>query len=446
MRFFDKKLSLLLVFISLPLFFLPKINLINIANETAGLRIDDFILLLFCIVLFTAHYVLRKSLQNIEIWIFILTGYSLLSYFLNRIFVSLELIHVDAKIFYSLRLFEYFLFFYIGTLSCLFFRLSNVVTAFLIWNLFIMTFQKSGILGDISVSGYHADSTYRVYGIASFPSEMGALLNLIFCYLIYEHDEPSKLRKLFSPLTYKFIKRTYIYWLFLLFSIFIVFTGSRIAVATLIFCFLFKLKDKYKLRYILSLLPIISFVFFGSLVVTLVIIFTPSIFQRSMLLISWNNISLISEVWKNITITHNPLEGFSVENGAYDMSWWIRIQKWCYALKIYYLNPQCYLQGIGPGFAMPALDGGFVRILTEYGIIGSFIFWKLFSIMYKKTIQLKWMLIAFLLNMIFFDIYLAYKPMSLLFLVSGYAYSYSTTSEETLQSNPVSNHTVKCMM
>ena len=45
----------------------------------------------------------------------------------------------------------------------------------------------------------------------------------------------------------------------------------------------------------------------------------------------------------------------------YDMSWWMRIQKWCYALKMYVMHPISYLQGVGPGFATPALDGGFVE-------------------------------------------------------------------------------------
>jgi hypothetical protein len=72
---------------------------------------------------------------------------------------------------------------------------------------------------------------------------------------------------------------------------------------------------------------------------------------------------------------------------------------------------------------MAGLDGGFLRILTEYGIIGSFLFWKLFSTIYHKTLQLKWMVISFAINMIFFDVHLAYKPMSLLFFITGFAYT-----------------------
>ena len=88
---------------------------------------------------------------------------------------------------------------------------------------------------------------------------------------------------------------------------------------------------------------------------------------------------------------------------------------------MYITHPECYRQGVGPGFAWSALDGGLIRILTEYGLIGVLvIFWRLFSLLYKINPQLKWMIIAFLMNMIFFDAYLAYKSTSFLFFVAGW--------------------------
>jgi hypothetical protein len=115
--------------------------------------------------------------------------------------------------------------------------------------------------------------------------------------------------------------------------------------------------------------------------------------------------------------------------GSYDASWWMRIHKWAYALKLYCLHPECWLQGIGPGFAMAALDGGFLRILTELGIIGCVLYGRLFYLIASQTTQLYWMMVAFMLNMVFFDVYLAYKPMSLLFLIAGYAYATKAKSE-----------------
>jgi hypothetical protein len=101
----------------------------------------------------------------------------------------------------------------------------------------------------------------------------------------------------------------------------------------------------------------------------------------------------------------------------------MRIHKWIYALKIYFDHPESYLQGIGPGFAFAALDGGLLRILTENGLIGAFLYWMFFASIYHQSKQLAWMVLVFVINMIFFDVYLAYKPMILLFFVSGYTYA-----------------------
>jgi hypothetical protein len=115
---------------------------------------------------------------------------------------------------------------------------------------------------------------------------------------------------------------------------------------------------------------------------------------------------------------------------AYDLSWWMRLHKWIYALKVYLEHPACYLQGIGPGFCGPALDGGYLRLLTENGLIGILLFLQLLSKLYRQSPQLKGMITALLVNMLFFDAYLAYKPMSLLFLVSGYQYVYKYMYEK----------------
>ena len=121
-------------------------------------------------------------------------------------------------------------------------------------------------------------------------------------------------------------------------------------------------------------------------------------------------------------MTRNPVGNEVILAANYDMSWWMRIHKWIYVIKAYVTNPECYLQGLGPGFAWAALDGGLLRIFVEYGIIGSFLFWKFFSSIYHINRQLKWMMISFMINMVFFDAYLAYKTMSFLLFIAGDAF------------------------
>ena len=48
---------------------------------------------------------------------------------------------------------------------------------------------------------------------------------------------------------------------------------------------------------------------------------------------------------------------------------------------------------------------------------------ELFFLDLQKKPAAERMLIAILINMIFFDVYMAYKPMSLLFIAVGYFYA-----------------------
>jgi hypothetical protein len=371
--------------------------------------------------MFWAHFILKKRLFDIEKWVLILSGFALFSFTLNRLFVSAGFLHVDAKIFYCFRMLEYFLFFYIGVFASPSINCRTLMTLFVIWLAPIMVLQKLQLLGDISVEGYHSDASYRVSGTASFPSEMGALLSMLFCYFLYE---PQKMVNwiYIPPIVQQIWQKIRTYILFFIFGLLTIWTGSRIAILAVLIAFFFKLKQEVSLRSVTSWLIALTCVIGGITFFSGVIAKTASLAERSAGLFSLVNFELFAKVWENIDITYDPIGRESVAEMGGDRSWWMRAHKWCYALKIYILNPECYLQGIGPGFAMSALDGGFMRILTEYGIIGSYFFWKFFRCIYQASFALKWVMVAFLMNMIFFDIYLAYKPMSFLFLMTGFAY------------------------
>lgn len=437
MRLFDKQSSLWIVLFCLPLLFLPKINLISFGGrETAGVRIDDICLIVLSLIVFWAHFSLERRFYGIERQIVALTAFAVLSFFMNRIFVGLGWLHVNASIFYSLRLFEYFLFFYVGALAFPFFRLGSIIKAFFLWNMLLMLLQKFEIVGQFSTEGYLARASSRVAGIASFPSEAGLLLDMAFCYLVYDTESNRQLRALMPPPLRYLFDKTYIYMLFLLTAALVIFTGSRIAIAALVVIFMFRIKQEIKSSASLGSWTLaLFFIGVAACAMTVLIFNTQAIFVRSAGLLSFKNLELASLVWDKIDLAHDPIGQEAVSNSSYDASWWMRIHKWCYAMKIYYLHPESYLQGIGPGFAMAGLDGGFLRILTEYGIIGCLLFWKLFSSIYHKTLILKWMIVAFAINMIFFDVYLAYKPMSLLFFITGY--SYAMAANETRQNNPM---------
>lgn len=418
---FDKKLSFLIVLLCLPLLFLPKINLISIHSETAGVRIDDLILFMLGILIIWAHFLYNHKLYQIEFWLFAFTAFSFISFISNKILVQMDLLYMPAKIFYTIRLFEYFIFFYIGAFAAQFFQTQRIVQAFFLWNLCIMILQKIGLTGGLSVEGYQTDVSSRVQGIASFPSEMGLLLNLIFCYLIYD-TTASSLLNFVSPPFKKILKKFYLYGMFCLFGAFVIFTGNRISILALLVCFLFKLKQELNWRSMSSFVTIfmISMLLLGGVV--WLMFQTASVYDRSTALFSFKNLELVQIVWNKIDLTQDPIENEVISSDHFDVSWWLRAHKWVYVLKAYCTNPLCYLQGVGPGFAWSALDGGFLRILVEYGIIGFYFFYKFLACLYRINPQIKWMVIAFYINMIFFDAYLAYKTMSFLLFTAGYAF------------------------
>ncbi|WP_052354792.1 hypothetical protein [Candidatus Protochlamydia sp. R18] len=434
-RFFDKQLSLIILIFLMPLFFLPKINLLTVGSETAGLRIDDLFLLFFGTLLIWAHLLLDKRLYMIEIWVLILTLFGILSFASNRFLISLGYHFLDAKIFYAIRLLEYFLFFYIGTLAFRFHLSKGFIQAFFLWNFFLMTLQKLNLAGAITNLGYEKDVSARVQGIASFPSEMGLLLNLLFCYMIYDDSYRSKIIQIFPPYYRYFLRKSYLYILFIVIGIFVIFTGNRISLLAHLICFLGKLKQEINWKSIGSFVSLtIAFPLLMGIIIYMVIQ-TDSIYSRSASLLSIKNIHLAQIVWDKIDLTQDPISKKLIETDEYDMSWWLRIHKWIFVTKAFVNHPEVYLQGLGPGFAWSALDGGILRIIVEYGLIGSLLFFNFFRSIYKINQQMKWMTISLLINMIFFDAHLAYKTMSFYLFAAGYCFeskhNHSLTASST---------------
>lgn len=442
MRFFDRKFSIAILFFTLPLLFLPKINLIRVdASETAGLRIDDLVLLFTGVLLMWGHAHSNQRLYKVEGSILLITIFGIFSFLMNRILVSLGFVYLEAKIFYALRLLEYFLFFYIGALATQFFKDRTIVKAFLVWNLLLMTFQKLGWVGGMTSAGYQGDVSSRVPGLASFPSEMGLILNLLFCYLVFDENAKSRFLSLFkSPFTQYILHKLYLYGLFCLFSLFIIFTGNRISIVALFISFIFRIKQDLSLRSIGSYISMMILIPIVAVAVWFAITETIGVYKRSSNLFSFKNLELFTLVWDKVDMKENPTGNETLESLNYDMSWFLRLHKWLFMVKSYVNNPECYLQGLGPGYAGAALDGGLLRIMTEYGLIGTFLFWKFFTHLYRLNAQTKWMIIVFMINMIFFDAYLAYKTMSLLLFMCGYIFEKQLAVKKSFSESSKKNY------
>ncbi|MEC7838955.1 MAG: hypothetical protein VX777_02825 [Chlamydiota bacterium] len=425
----DKKTGYCCTFICLTLLFLPKVNIITFAGrETAGIRIDDLVLFLFSLLIFWGHISTRKKLLNIEKLVYVIVGFSLFSYFCNRFFVLNSMLHVDASILYALRIFEYFIFFYIGFYASRIFSINKVIIFCFLLNFAFMLLQKVGLVGFWGMYGYESSCVWRCSGLSSFPSEMGMMLNLFFCYLLFNKDEVlNPIRSFFrkDPALFLVISKIYPFILFSVIGALLMINASRIALLAHLVVFIMYL-CRGSLKTVAPITAFLVFIAYFSWVS-----FDPTALEESILysrsekLISYDNLTLIEDVWDMVDIEDVPIGNEAVTHDAksQDESWWIRIHKWLYALKIYSQHPESYLQGIGPGFAMAGMDGGILRIFVEYGIVGFCLFFYLFYKIAKTSLVLKYCIIAFLINMCFFDVYLAYKPMALIFLITGNCYA-----------------------
>jgi uncharacterized protein with PQ loop repeat len=420
MHFFDRKLSLLILIVTTPLLFLPKLNLISVhEKETAGIRLDDFMLAAFSTLLLLAHAYSGKYLDRIEKRVLSITVFGIFSWLLNRFFVSLGVLQVEANLLYAVRILEYFMFFYIGAMAASLGYARGIVSVFLAWNLGLMLLQKMNFLGGMIAEGYRADVSDRVQGVASFPSEMGLILNLLFCYFLYGSSASTLFKRIPDVNARYLAKRLFPYALFCLFGIFVVLTGNRISILALAVCFIPRILEDLKrtsrgaILLTTAILPIVI------AVIGVIIWQTAGVWERSIDLLSTKNLELVEIVWDKTDISSEDPAKTVISSHNFDVSWWIRIHKWIFALKLFLTHPECLLQGLGPGSCGAALDGGVLRLLVENGLIGAILYGRFFSSLRRLNPQAKWMMAAFALNMIFFDASLSYKAMSLLLFMCG---------------------------
>jgi hypothetical protein len=407
------------------LIFFPKINIINIGGS--GLRIEDFLIIF---LLFLSVKSLLKTNDNFDIeylknlikiykYVIILVLLSFVSIIVNREFNIINIL-------YSVRILEYSIFIIFGfVLSRYQVNLEKIIVWYGIFNIILIFLQHYKLIGGFFNGNY--DISARPMGLTGGAYEVSVILIISFIVLneILNKDKKDKIKNYFL---------TYIYLSFVTISIFL--NGARIAFASLVLILVYYFRKNIKLLLI---------VIFSIIILTL--IFNENILlKRSKLLFSKENVNLIVEVYKSIDIKKdlefytkplneigniiegcniNPENCKNIQNKTdnklfkYDPSWLIRIHKWAYVVKYTISNPMRILVGSSPGKFGSAVDGSFIRIFGELGIIGLL----LYLLMIKELIineRLKLIILVLLVNMLFIDVIYAYKIMAIIFSLYGY--------------------------
>ncbi len=162
------------------LLLLPKVNLVELQNGAAGLRMDD-ILLASCLMLFAAVRIYYSDLRLTKVEL-AFAGWMVALLASNAVNVTL---YGRSNWLYSLRYLEYFLFFYFGYYFAQRHELRSLARAVLWINGPIMVLQMFNLIGGYASAGYTRGMD-RPIGLTGGPWEIGVLIN--FCLAIFLFD------------------------------------------------------------------------------------------------------------------------------------------------------------------------------------------------------------------------------------------------------------------
>jgi O-Antigen ligase len=414
---FSDNLRRTIIVLGVGLLFMPKVNIVSISGESAGIRIDDVLLLvIFALFLAGVSLARKPQINDIESIVFILIGFMLLSNLLNLLMFG------RSSLLYSLRYVEYFMFFYIGQY---FFdarySVARLLYAMLLFNAILMVLQGFSIIGGFtSVEGFQ--QSVRPIGVTAGPYEIGAILNFSLAVFLFDRYELGGLR-----LRIFLIACT---------SVLVVFTGRRMpALAHMFlisyFCYLHSTNKTYFLR---------NAAFVGGLLLVAIFLIPNPLTERSENLFSIANIAQFKDQYANASVPGENFEGWpdTFEDETTDLSWLTRVTRWIIAIKTWTNSPLGWFVGVGPGNWGPALDGGWLRVMSEWGFFGFSIFLVFLYRIARISRAMFAVVVALAINMLFIDIHIAYKAMSLFFFLSGYAYNKERANPERV--NQSSGH------
>lgn len=392
------------------LLFTPRLNLVSIPGQTAGLRLDDLVLAFIAFV-FVASISLTFTgvftFTNIERYAFLFVLASTTSNIINMSIYS------RSNILYSARIAEYFLFFYLGAFYAERYKIQKLAWLLLWINGSVMILQIFGLIGGFASSGIVAQASNRAIGLTGGPWEVGGLVNFCTAILVFETKSTTK-------------RACYVFSI----SFFLILlTAARmpmIADVVLLAIFLFR-RSKHKS------LAILQFSVGVIALATFVVMVPTHLSERSANLFSSENLDYLSQTYASTNVNAGvPAFNDVAAPRDTDLSWLMRVVKWVYAAKTWISNPAFWPLGVGPGTWGPALDGGWLRLLTENGIVGLVLFWCMMRAAQRDSFAMKAVIVCLFINMLMIDINIAYKAMAFVFFAAGYYRNASNISKGAL--------------
>ena len=366
-----------------------------------GIRIDDVLFIPLAIAIFVSgKFLYALRIKKLVLLYGLFTAVALLSMAVNAIF--LEKVSITFSALNIIRPIQYSLVFFLPFFDP---RISHskVFKLYTIYVCIIVVIQKFGYLGQFS----QFNAVERPSGNTGGPYELAIICAFLVFYFLYRRN-----------------------YLFLFANIGIIFvTNSRITILVvcfIVFFYSFRVLKVSRVHKAMVSSAVMIFILF-------LLVALPKERARFISVFSSDYLTYIEFLNTNIPECKSQ-EDFifydryviksNLENEfSGDPSLFSRFSRWFLVYKTLLTNGIWAIAfGMGPGFFGLALDGQFVRVLGEVGVVGLtiwiFVLYEMYKIVRRSPTAFSYFL-ALLGTSFFIDIFLSYKAMIFLWFVLG---------------------------
>jgi hypothetical protein len=391
-----------------------KLIIFDVGGGPTGIRADDFLIFIAFLVLLIRGdlYTIKRSRPFNLYLVFVLLN--LVSALWNSVTGRVSPM---ISLYFVVRLPQYMIFYYLGyVLAQNGHRFGKVMTWYLAVLAVVVPLQMAGI---IPVPGVFGNITSRAVGNTNGPYELAAVAAFLLCFVGYQFRGK--------------IKGVTAFALILLSAARITFVAALVSVAKVM---VQRTQSKSRLVAVFGLLAII--ICFGLGAASLSTGPGSSIYVLNRLsdLANSRLPSELADAYR-YTPTYKTSEDYG--NGVFlhleanaaassvaddpEASGALRVFRWASLIKSTLAGIDSTLIGLGPSFGTTAVDGYYVRVFTETGLLGLAAFAAFAVALIRERQTSSWPFREYVFIMLatgcFIDIFVSYKPMLLLWLWHG---------------------------
>ena len=316
-----------------------------------------------------------------------------------------------------LRLCEYFaLFYFINEVKIDKKTIHKIFVIFIIINTVISYFQSVGVVGYFSSRGYfetRGGSDSSLHGLAGGSWELGIFLTLSFLIIIKNTDNLVRDYFIFTPM--------------ILFQIIMSFSKTNMVIFSLIILFMFPLILKKIINKEVKIQIIYYIVTFLLFLIVIIIKSRQNLSLFEYAIPYYQNFDydgFFAVLKEFIRYRHIPVQETIHESLN---SLWYRLEAWKHILNLYFSNNINIIFGVGFSKFM-YLESTYIRVITSFGIIGSFL-------VCFYALRMSFFILLYLMVLSFsYDIFVSFK-IFVFFLILQKTFIETTNIKKNIMNN-----------